>query len=264
MAGFHGTSTTVAEDHDEGEKTFLGQTGNFNGEDIVEIICQQEATAQFIARHMYHFFVADEPPVPAWPYTPPRDPEAIDTLVKAYYDGDYDIQEMLRALFTSDFFKDESIRYEKVKSPAELVAGVLRLTGEFDRPRREIMDRALQMTFMGQMLNNPPSVEGWHQGMEWVDTGTLVERINFASEQLGDANKPGVKAMIDGVMADEYATSPARIVDTCLEQLGVIEVSDETREVLERFAEQTGEERTRDKVSNLLRLTTATQEFQRS
>ena len=202
------------EDHDEGEKTFLGQTGNFNGEDIVEIICQQEATAQFIARHMYHFFVADEPPVPAWPYTPPRDAEAIDTLVKAYYDGGYDIQEMLRALFTSDFFKDESIRYEKVKSPAELVAGVLRLTGEFDRPRREIMDRALQMTFMGQMLNNPPSVEGWHQGMEWVDTGTLVERINFASEQFGDANKPGVRAMIDGVLADEYATSPARIVDT--------------------------------------------------
>ena len=252
------------EDHDEGEKTFLGQTGNFNGEDIVEIICQQEATAQFIARHMYHFFVADEPPVPAWPYTPPRDAEAIDTLVKAYYDGGYDIQEMLRALFTSDFFKDESIRYEKVKSPAELVAGVLRLTGEFDRPRREIMDRALQMTFMGQMLNNPPSVEGWHQGMEWVDTGTLVERINFASEQFGDANKPGVRAMIDGVMADEYATSPARIVDTCLDQLGVIEVSDETREVLERFAEQTGEERTRDKVANLLRLTTATQEFQRN
>ena len=111
------------EDHDEGEKTFLGQTGNFNGEDIVEIICQQEATAQFIARHMYHFFVADEPPVPAWPYTPPRDPEAIDTLVQAYFDSDYDIKTMLRALFTSDFFKDEDIRYEKVKSPAELVAG---------------------------------------------------------------------------------------------------------------------------------------------
>ena len=83
------------------------QTGNFNGEDIVEIVCQQEATAQFIARHMYHFFVADEPPVPAWPYTPPRDAEAIDTLAQAYFDSDYDIKTMLRTLFTSDFFKDE-------------------------------------------------------------------------------------------------------------------------------------------------------------
>ena len=252
------------EDHDEGEKTFLGQTGNFNGEDIVEIICQQEATAQFIARHMYHFFVADEPPVPAWPYTPPRDPEAIDTLVQAYFDSDYDIKTMLRALFTSDFFKDEDIRYEKVKSPAEFVAGILRLTGEFDRPRREIWLRALQIEIMGQMLNNPPSVEGWHEGTEWVDTGTLVERINFASEQFGDANKPGVKAMIESVMADEYATSPARIVEACLDQLGVIEVSNETREILERFSEQTDQERSRDKVANLLRLATASEEFQRS
>ena len=120
------------------------------------------------------------------------------------------------------------------------------------------------MNFMGQTLNNPPSVEGWHQGMEWVDTGTLVERINFASEQIGDASRPGVKAMIDGVMSDEYATSPALLVDSCLNQLGVIEVSDETREVLECFAEQAGEERTSENVSNILRLATASHEFQRS
>ena len=70
------------EDHDDGEKTFLGHTGNFNGEDIIRIICGQESTARFISRHLYHFFVADEPPVPAWPYTPPRDPEAIEILVR--------------------------------------------------------------------------------------------------------------------------------------------------------------------------------------
>ena len=126
------------------------------------------------------------------------------------------------------------------------------------------MDRTLTMTFMGQMLNNPPSVEGWHQGTEWVDTGTLVERINFASEQVGDIGRPGVRTMIDEVMADDYATSPARLVEACLDQLGVVEVSDETREVLERFADQNGEERTREKVGNILRLATATHEFQRS
>ena len=255
-----------SDDHDDGEKTFMGDTGNFNGEDIVEIICRQPATAQFIARHMYHFFVADEPPVPSWPYTPPRDPDAVQTLADAYFDSGYDVGAMLRALFTSDFFKNAAVRYEKVKSPAELVAGVLRLTGEFDRPRREIMDRTQQMAFMGQQLNNPPSVEGWHQGLEWVDTGALVERINFASEQFGDANRPGVKRMIDAVMADEYAASPARLVDACLDQLGVIAVSDETREALERFAEQSGETRSRDrdKVANMLRLAAATHEFQRS
>ena len=181
------------DDHDNGEKTFLGQTGNFNGEDIVNIICQQDATARFIARHMYHFFVADEPPVPAWPYTPPRDEDAIETLAKAYFDSGYDIIEMLRVLFNSDFFKAEDARYDKVKGPAEFAVGILRMTREFELPNREMINRFRQINWMGQELNNPPSVEGWHQGAEWIDTGTLMERINFASEQLGDLSKPGVR-----------------------------------------------------------------------
>ena len=60
-------------DHDNGEKTFLGETGNFNGEDVIRIICEQPATARFISRHLYHFFVADEPPVTQWPHTDPQD-----------------------------------------------------------------------------------------------------------------------------------------------------------------------------------------------
>ena len=74
----------LEEDHDEGEKTFLGQTGNFNGEDIIDIIVQQPACHRFIARHLYNFFVADEAQVPAWQTTPPRNPEAIDTVATAF------------------------------------------------------------------------------------------------------------------------------------------------------------------------------------
>ena len=62
-----------ADDHDDGEKTFLGETGTFDGEEIVDIICKRPATARFIARHLYNFFVADEPQVPAWETVPPRD-----------------------------------------------------------------------------------------------------------------------------------------------------------------------------------------------
>ena len=143
------------EDHDDGEKEFLGQRGRFNGEDVVDIICQQEATARFISRHMYHFFVADEPPVPEWPYKPPADPQAIEELSRAYFESNYDIRSMLRALFNSDYFRSEGSRYTKVKSPAELVAGVLRLTGEFERPRKEILNRFQQAVYMGQQLHNP-------------------------------------------------------------------------------------------------------------
>ncbi len=250
-----------AEDHDEGEKTFLGHTGSLDGEDIIRIIAEQEATARFIARHMYHFFVADEPPVPSWPYTPPRDPEAIDTLAQAYFDSDHDIGAMLTTLFNSDFFKAEDIRYQKVKSPAELVTGILRLTGEFDRPRREILDRYLQTNFMGQMLTNPPSVEGWHQGVEWIDTGSLIERINFASEQLGDADKPGVSAMIENILA-QNAASPQALLDACLDQMGAISVSQETREALMRVSSSV--ESLADRVTHLLRLIASTHEFQRA
>ena len=68
------------EDHDVGQKDFLGHGGNFNGEDIIEIIAQQPATAKFIGRHLYNFFIADEPQVPAWPFEKPKDPEVTGSI----------------------------------------------------------------------------------------------------------------------------------------------------------------------------------------
>jgi uncharacterized protein (DUF1800 family) len=263
-----------AEDHDDGEKQFLGHKGKFNGEDIIDIICQQQATARFIARHMYHFFVADEPPVPQWPYTAPRDPEAIDLLAKTYFDSGYDITEMLRVLFNSDFFKSEEVRYSRVKSPAELVAGVLRLSGEFNRPRREILDRALQMIYMGQHLTNPPSVEGWHQGTEWIDTGTLVERLNFASAQLGDVSKSGVKSIISEILNDhDDDLTPEELVESCLDQLGLVSVSDSTHDALIDFASKGGsvtvkstqsDGGTQKQIARMMQLIGTSYEFQRA
>ena len=258
------------EDHDDGEKEFLGRRGRFNGDDIVDIMCQHPATARFISRHMYHFFVADEPPVPQWPYVPPRDPHAIQVLTDAYFDSGYDIRSMLRVLFNSDFFKSEDCWYGKVKSPAELVAGVLRLTGEFDRPRLQITERWLQVTYMGQELNNPPSVEGWHQGVEWIDTGTLMERLNFASSQLGDIGRPGVRAMTERILtADGDVVSQEQLVDRCLDQIGAMQVTEETRTTLLEFASTLGDVRVREeeaqgKVAEMLRVVAATREFQRA
>ena len=247
-------------DHDDGEKTFLGHQGNFNGDDIIDIICKQESTARFISRHLYHYFVADEPPVPAWPYTPPQDPDAIDTLVEAYFESGYDIRSVLRVLFNSDFFKSEDVRFKKVKGPAEYLVGVLRMTGEFDLPRRDMIPRYRQIGWMGQELSNPPSVEGWHEGLEWIDTGTLIERINFASEQFGDPDKPGVKGMIDRICredADELSSE--QLVDRCLDEMGAFLVDDRTRDVLIRFIEV---DQGRENVENLLRLSASTREFQ--
>ena len=257
------------EDHDDGEKEFLGERGRFNGEDIIDIICRQPATARFISRHLYFF--ADEPPVPQWPYKPPRDPQAIETLTQAYFESNHDMRSMLRVLFNSEFFKSEESWYAKVKSPAELVAGLLRLTGEFDQARRQILDRTNQMMFMGQQLINPPSVEGWHQGTEWIDTGTLVERLNFATEQFGDIRKPGVKAMIGRILADRGGVlSPGWLVDGCLDQMGAISVSEKTRASLVEFASREGDlqlggsgpdKHAEQRVGDLLQLAAAAPEF---
>ena len=256
-----------AEDHDDGEKEFLGQRGRFNGEDVVDIICQQEATARFISRHMYHFFVADEPSVPQWPYTPPADPQAIEELCQAYFDSRYDVRSMLRVLFNSEFFRSRSCWYAKAKSPVELVAGVLRLTGELDRPKRELEERFFQAMFMGQWLNNPPSVEGWHQGAEWIDTGTLVERVNFATRQIGDGGMPGVRAMIDRIVSSGGQSLSGRgLVDACLDAMGALDVSEDTRKVLVDFASQGGPGApgdVRERIGVVLKMVASTHEFQR-
>ena len=121
-----------AEDHDETDKSFLGYTGNFNGEDIIDIILKQPACPRFIARHLYNFFVEDEPQVPAWNIEEPRNPEAVRMLAETLVENNYDVKPVLRALFNSDFFKDA--RYKKVKIPTEVVVSTLRLTGDLQGP----------------------------------------------------------------------------------------------------------------------------------
>ena len=258
-----------ADDHDEGDKTFLGQTGNFNGEDVIDIICKQPATARFVARHLYHQFVADEPPVPRWPHVDPVDPEAIQALVDAYFESDYNIGAMLEVLFRSDFFKAESARFARVKSPIELVIGTLRLAGGFQQPTYEVYDASLAAGYMGQAILNPPTVEGWQGGDEWITTGSVVQRVNYASKIIGDTSRPGVQAIIKRIRnaATEKPLTPAALVDLALELVGPLTPPDETRQGLVDFANARGDLAPDDpeleqKISELLQLIVATREYQ--
>ena len=253
------------DDHDDGEKTFLGETGRWNGEDVIDIIAKQPATARFISRHLYNFFVADEPQVPAWQDTPPLDPEAIKILEDEYFRSNYDIRSMLRVLFNSEFFK--KARFAKVKSPAEAVIGTMRLVGDFSSPKHGITPINHEMRYMGQDLLNPPTVEGWHTGKEWIDSGTLLERINFAADQVGNIDLPGVRSIIDRLSTEGPTLSPERLVDDCLEILGAYELAEETRSQLVAHAEMGGELRTgteefAGRVGQTLQMIVATQEYQ--
>ena len=260
-------------DHDHGEKTFLGRTGDFNGEDIVDIICEQPATARFIARHLYHHFVADEVPVPQWAHIPPRDPAAIELMADAYFSSGYNLGEMLRATFNSDFFKAEAIRNARIKSPVEVVVGSLRLSGGYDWPTMDVYDASASCGFMGQGLLAPPSVEGWQGGEEWVSTGAMMQRVNYASKIMGDPSRSGVRKIIDEVARTCVERDAEVLVDECLWHLGYVELEDETRREIVDFARAQiselpsgggkGSETAIEKaVIAVLQLAVATREFQ--
>ncbi len=252
------------DDHDEGEKTFLGRTGNFGGEDIVEIICQQPATARFLSRHLYNHFVADDAQVPAWMETPPRDPDAIKMLEDEYFRSNYDIRSMLRVLFHSDAFKNA--RFAKIKGPVETVVGTMRLIGDWSEPKPGFEPIFDEMKHMGQELLNPPSVEGWHTGKEWIDGGTLVQRINFTADRVGDPTYPGIQEIVDTLASEGPAISAEGLVDGCLRMLGHYELADETRQMLVDHVSKSGELRTDSdafshQVCQMLQMIVATKEY---
>jgi uncharacterized protein (DUF1800 family) len=256
-----------AEDHDDGEKTFLGHKGNFNGEDIINIVVQQPACAKFICRHLYNFFVADEPQVPAWSIEEPRDPAAIAMLMKVFQENKCEIRPVLKALFKSDFFK--KARYQHLKSPAEVVVGTLRLVGGYELPKPGYGELSMQPSYMGQDLLNPPSVEGWHTGQEWINSGSLMSRINFVAAQIGNPDLPGVQAIINRLKAQGTKTAEQLVVN-CLDLLGPVEVGDGTKKELTEAAKQWGEitwdgagaQNASRRAAEMLQLIAATREYQ--
>ncbi len=257
------------DDHDHSVKTFLGETGRFNGEDIVDIIVRQPAAARFIARHLYNFFVADEPQVPAWNTVPPQDPDAIKSLEDAYFESGGDIRSVLRVLFNSDFFKNA--RQMRVKSPVELVASTVKLAGTHRFPDTTLTSLADASAVMGQHLLNPPTVEGWHTGKEWIDGGTLNDRVNFAVDHIADLDNPGVQDVIARLRSNGDTVPPEEFVDRVLELTGPIEAGEETRDGLMEYAESCGEltfrtaEETAEstaRVGRMLQLVVASREFQ--
>ena len=257
------------EEHDFGQKTFLGQTGNFDGYDIIDIILRQPACPRFIARHLYNFFVADEPQVPAWLVEPPRNPEAIELLAETFIESGYEIRPVLRTMFNSDFFKDSM--HQKVKSPVEVVVGTLRLVGDLQGPDPRLLDMGQEPGYMGQSLHDPPSVEGWHTGREWINSGSVVKRINFVVDRVSDTDLPGVRNIVDRIASGQQAMTPEAFVGRCLEFIGPIDVSEQTRQELVSHVEDEGPVSwTNDeeyltssrRVGDMLSLIAATTEFQ--
>jgi len=252
------------QDHDDGVKTFLGETGRFNGEDIIDIIARQEATGRFVSKRLFQYFVSDE--------VNEDGEKVIQAMTESYFESGHEIRSVLRAMFNSGYFKSEQARFARVKGPAELVAGAIRLAGSYRAPTLGVQQMANQSLYMGQGLFQPPSVEGWHEGAEWINSGALLERVNFAGRELSNVDLPGVRAIIQRLAAlNGGILTPEQLVDGALEQMGFVVVSAETRATLVKFAGLRGDldlrssqpgDDTEQHIGNVLRLIVSTREFQ--
>jgi uncharacterized protein (DUF1800 family) len=151
--------------HDDGKKTVLGKTGNFEGEDILDILLEQKQTARFITQKIYKFFVNDNP-----------DKEKVEWLADRFYKNDYNISKLMEDIFTSSWFYEEKNVGIKIKSPIELVAGIHRIL-----PMKLENEESLLLVqrLLGQVLFYPPNVAGWPGGKSWIDSSTLMVRMRI-------------------------------------------------------------------------------------
>ena len=116
------------------------------------------------------------------------------------------------------------------------------------------------LAVMGQRLMNPPTVEGWHTGFEWIDSGTLSERVGFVEKQFSDPNKPGVAEMLS--KAGTLDANPEQLVGRCLDLLGALTVSDKTLLSLNTYAKTLSDEKGNAGVHNLIQMAASSVDYQ--
>lgn len=151
--------------HDDGEKTFLGQTGNFDGDQILDIILKNPQTAKFITQKIYKYFVNEK-----------LDNGKVDYLSARFFKSNYDIAKLLEDIYTSEWFFEPQNIGNKIKSPIELIAGIRRyLPLTLDNEDAQLLFEKV----LGQILFLPPNVAGWAGGKSWIDSSTLMVRLQI-------------------------------------------------------------------------------------
>ena len=159
------------------------------------------------------------------------DEKAIDTIAQSYFDSEYEMKPILRNLFHMDEFKNPV--YDRVRWPAEHVVNVVKIAGTLTDPYENgIKDLVEYSGMMGQQLLNPPTVEGWHTGREWIDSGFLIERVNYAVDVLGNPDTPGMRKIIERISEGRTSISPKDLIEACLYELGGVELEARTMDIL--------------------------------
>jgi uncharacterized protein (DUF1800 family) len=151
--------------HDAGSKTIFGKTGNFSGDDVIDMLLDQPQTAVFITKKIYRFFVNEQ-----------TDDDHIQWLAQRFFNNRYDLKKLLQDIYKSDWFYDKKNVGNKIKSPVELIAGIRRfLPLNLDNDQSQLLFQKV----LGQILFYPPNVAGWPGGRTWIDSSTLMVRMQL-------------------------------------------------------------------------------------
>jgi uncharacterized protein (DUF1800 family) len=221
--------------HDDGEKTFHEQTGNWDGEDIVRIIMEQKACARYLVRKLYRFYFSEAE-------TPPD--ALIEPLAKKLRDSDYDLGALVKTMLRSRHFYSDYAYRQRIKSPVEFTLGAVKAVGQgFVTPQSLVG----KMETMGQQLFAPPNVKGWEGGQAWLNTATVLARANFAqmlSNGTGQINlgdpEARVAVAVDpaAIVRREKLTDPKDVVGLLVDILLQGDVSDPERDMLVNFVKE--------------------------
>jgi uncharacterized protein (DUF1800 family) len=193
-----------AAQHDDGEKTFLGQTGNWRASDIVRITLEQPVCAEFLCRKLYRFFVSESAEPAA---------ELIRPLAAEFRGQRYGLRHVLGIMLRSQHFYAQAARRQRIKCPVEFSAGLVRML-EVPRTDVRLLALAVACDRQGQELFYPPNVRGWVGGRTWINSTTVLERGNWCNDLVwGNADlgmspyDPAAWARRHGIATERAAVS---------------------------------------------------------
>lgn len=238
-----------ASDHDTGSKTFFGQTGNYSGPDIINLIFSQKSTrvSQFMAEKLWSFFAYPEPS------------SSIINEIASVLRSSWDVTDALRAIFNHSQFRSDQAKLGLIRTPVEFAVAAMKHTGL----RCEDTNPQWSLSGMGQTPFYPPNVAGWKQNEYWVSSSAVWAKSSFASGMRWNQYSAGVLDTIDDRDDDrEYLIDPAASVQAALDHYGIGDASAATRNALEQFvAAERGTTRWAER-AGLLFLPLLTPEFQ--
>jgi uncharacterized protein (DUF1800 family) len=191
---------------DNGLKTFMGKTGNFTGDDIVEMLVPLRATAERLSTRLFSFFAYSNP-----------EPEIVRHLADTFQQSRYNVGAVVKEIFSLDAFYSPKAYRALIKSPAELAAQTLRATGS---DIKAYAPAVAASAAMGQVLFYPPNVAGWPAGTSWINSSTLLTRVNF----------------VNGATQRMQPSSPSQTLDQLIANLVDGNLSPTTRDGLNVFA----------------------------